>query len=140
MTEPTAGALIQRARRERYKAAGLCTICGKRPREGLGTCQRCADRHGSYQKAALKTEEGRARNRAYKRKHRYGVEDADRNCGLCYICNRWTTRIGLDHCHETGAVRGWLCFPCNAGLGQFSDDVARLRSAISYLEKYACKS
>ena len=33
-----------RRRRARYSAAGLCTQCGKRPpREGLQSCQECAD-------------------------------------------------------------------------------------------------
>lgn len=55
----------------------------------------------------------------------------------CRICNsydpkgagRWHT----DHCHLSNRVRGILCHPCNVMLGNASDDVNILRSAITYL-------
>ena len=40
----------------------------------------------------------------------------------------------LDHNHETGAFRGFLCDSCNTGLGKFKDDPALLNRAISYLK------
>jgi len=36
-------------------------------------------------------------------------------------------------------IRGLLCTSCNSGLGMFSDDVERLISAISYLQKHTPK-
>jgi hypothetical protein len=57
--------------------------------------------------------------------------------GKCAICG--TTPIGrrlaIDHCHETGAIRGLLCDPCNRGLGDFRDRPLSLRSAADYLER-----
>lgn len=81
-------------------------------------------------------------------KKRYGITEDDyerllvAQGGKCGCCggdspnNRRNERRGkwhIDHCHATGKVRGLLCMNCNAGLGHFKDDVARLAKAITYL-------
>lgn len=62
--------------------------------------------------------------------------------GKCLICES-TGRGGrskryqlfVDHCHKTGKVRGLLCMKCNSAIGYFDEDIARMKSAISYLER-----
>lgn len=54
--------------------------------------------------------------------------------GCCAICRSSGVKLGVDHCHATGAVRGLLCLSCNAHLGvvEKSDFVRR---ALEYLQQ-----
>lgn len=59
--------------------------------------------------------------------------------GRCKICGSTkAVRTGegsfsVDHCHETGKVRGLLCRRCNAALGGFRDSPELLEMALVYL-------
>ncbi len=53
--------------------------------------------------------------------------------GKCAICNKTKKLLHVDHCHETGKVRGLLCYNCNNGLGRFKDNIEFLKTAINYL-------
>ena len=59
---------------------------------------------------------------------------AKRSGGLCEICQEKEAQH-IDHCHDTGVVRGLLCQQCNHGLGNFQDRVALLNRASEYLSK-----
>ena len=81
-------------------------------------------------------------------KKNYGItlEDYDRmfvdQDGLCAICRKDGGKafvLSVDHCHETGLVRGLLCGSCNFGIGQFQHDPALLASALAYLNLAALK-
>jgi len=41
----------------------------------------------------------------------------------------------VDHCHDTGALRGILCQYCNTALGMCEDDPHRLRRLAKYVEE-----
>lgn len=60
--------------------------------------------------------------------------------GGCAICGEVDgdslgRGLSIDHCHETGTVRGLLCANCNNGLGRFKDNPTLLSRASSYLQK-----
>ncbi len=56
--------------------------------------------------------------------------------GGCAICGKGPTtkRLAVDHCHDTGEIRGLLCDRCNRGLGSFRDDPELLARASRYLK------
>lgn len=66
----------------------------------------------------------------------------DAQQGKCAICCRegagrkTSKRMSVDHCHETGVVRGLLCNRCNLGLGHFQDNVEALTAAVEYLQRF----
>lgn len=67
----------------------------------------------------------------------YDAISAEQN-GVCAICKDICVSgnaLAVDHCHETGKVRGLLCGHCNTGLGKFRDDIDLLKIAIDYLIK-----
>lgn len=37
--------------------------------------------------------------------------------GVCAICKSGELKLGVDHCHKTGSIRGLLCTGCNVSLG-----------------------
>lgn len=77
-------------------------------------------------------------------KRAYGITEAERQemissqMGICTICLA-APAVHVDHCHETGRVRGVLCFNCNSAIGKLGDDPDTLRRAIAYLEGNAWK-
>lgn len=56
--------------------------------------------------------------------------------GVCAICGELPERqsFDLDHDHETGKFRGFLCGRCNKGLGLLGDSIEGLQRAIEYLQ------
>ena len=53
----------------------------------------------------------------------------------CAICGVTPDKcLDIDHCHQTGTVRGLLCQKCNKGLGFFEDSIDLLSCAIKYLK------
>ena len=78
------------------------------------------------------------RDRERHLQHSYGMTEDDvaamleAQHGVCAIC-QVADAAHIDHDHATGAVRGMLCFRCNAALGQFGDDPEVLVRAARYL-------
>ena len=57
------------------------------------------------------------------------------NCKICEVkfTKKGPKRRVIDHCHDTGKVRGAICRNCNTGLGMFGDSVELMELAIKYL-------
>ncbi|MFF7973084.1 endonuclease domain-containing protein [Streptomyces sp. NPDC007905] len=85
-----------------------------------------------------------ARGRQDHLKRQYGLTENERDesiaaqGGVCCICLA-AVPAHVDHCHETGRVRGVLCFSCNAALGQFKDQPEVTRRAAAHVEGNAWK-
>jgi hypothetical protein len=81
-------------------------------------------------------------------KYTYGITLAQfkemeaRQDGKCAICgfapdgsspSRTGKRLHVDHCHDTGIVRGLLCGNCNIGIGNLQHSLELLEKAKVYL-------
>ena len=55
--------------------------------------------------------------------------------GYCECCHAETDKLVLDHCHDTEVFRGWLCPPCNLGIGVLGDTLEGIKNALDYLNK-----
>lgn len=53
----------------------------------------------------------------------------------CEICDKVLPLV-FDHDHDTLLFRGWLCRHCNVAVGKLGDNIAGLKKAIRYLERY----
>lgn len=98
------------------------------------------DRYREYKRSYRQTDSFEKSFRKWHLKKNYGLtpeqydEMLERQGGGCAICGKPPGDIALhvDHCHDTGRVRGLLCFSCNAGLGQFRHDPQLLGRAMDY--------
>ena len=85
--------------------------------------------------------------RKYNLRNLYGMSFDDYDALLsaqgekCAIClGPFDTRPHVDHCHETGKVRGLLCNRCNCGIGQLRDNVEILEAAVKYLMSHSIQT
>lgn len=69
------------------------------------------------------------------------LESQGHVCAICRSPESGRNKAGkvmrwhVDHCHETGLVRGLLCSKCNTGLGLFGDSPSLMMRAMTYLMK-----
>lgn len=80
----------------------------------------------------------RSRTTDKRRAWKYGLSEEDvrvlfeKHGSKCHLCRK-REAVAVDHDHETGAVRGALCQPCNVGLGMLGDSLEGLDRAREYL-------
>jgi ribosomal protein L37E len=100
----------------------------------------------NYQREWRKNNPERAKH--HEMKKRFGITGQDYDNmfevqkGVCAICGQpevakdkdgGPRMMAVDHCHETGKVRGLLCTGCNTALGGFKDSAQLLEAAKNYL-------
>lgn len=89
----------------------------------------------------------RERHRKFGISHAEYAELHQKQNGLCAICfkpetatrNGKVKSLAVDHCHESGNIRGLLCYECNTGIGKLHEDEAILLAAIEYLRAHKSK-
>ncbi len=98
-----------------------------------GKCKECRLKY-------IHTDKYKERQRNYDlyRKYKIYEEDYQKLLKLqnnkCAICDKIVVgRLYVDHCHETGNIRGLLCQTCNSGLGLLGDKTENLIRALNYL-------
>lgn len=104
-----------------------------------GKCSECrfpsSLKHREYNARWRSKYPGRDQEAKYR--FRYGVElsqiRAKPEC--CEVCGSSHKKIVLDHCHTTGAFRGWLCDPCNVVLGLVKDNPETLEALAGHLRR-----
>tara|TARA_R110000787_G_C13126306_1_gene415524 strand:+ start:118 stop:528 length:411 start_codon:yes stop_codon:yes gene_type:complete len=107
-----------------------------------GVCGSCKL---AYNQNYKKVNKDRVRD-AYLRKT-YGVSlievnklfaEQEGRCDICGIHEKHCKhqRLGVDHDHDSGAVRGLLCANCNTGIGLLQDSSEFTQKATAYLAKH----
>lgn len=126
---------------EAYKPPSMFSVDKSRRDGRAGKCLSCNAKIAGGWKS---TDHGKATMRVSSFR-RLGVElsvdsalpPADHSCEICGRTDTgWARGWHLDHDHDSGAIRGWLCQPCNTGLGRFKDSPPTLAAAIRYLHAH----
>lgn len=77
-----------------------------------------------------------ARHKAKQRGHA-PPDDPTRDMPVeCEACGKEASPLRLDHCHQTGKFRGWLCNECNLAIGLLGDSPQKMRAAADYIERH----
>ena len=111
-----------------------CKKCGGTDRFKSGPCRPCSKKYVQANK-----EHYRVYFKNYHRERTYGLTEGGFNRllteqgGCCAICRCVPKKYFVDHCHDTGKVRGLLCPGCNTALGQLNDDPTLVRRALEYI-------
>ena len=123
----------------------LCSRCGEKPKVKSSWCQDCSN---EYERGRWATLSKSARIGKWL-KHKYGLtfedfmemyEEQEGSCAVCDISIYWEDspnthqKACVDHCHDTGKVRGLLCNHCNRALGLLKENKETLNRMLEYIE------
>jgi hypothetical protein len=126
----------QNAYRSYCKPCGVLNVKDRGRERNTAACKKWRESHRTAWTSMM---------RRLNLKRNYGLTHADyeallrKQDGCCAICGAEKAdsrgrRLFVDHCHNTGRVRGLLCFKCNFVIGLCCDSTALLEKAKLYLE------
>lgn len=99
-----------------------------------GTCTECYKQYDSIRSASDKRRNKNKQYHVNKKLQTFEpVRPMPERCELCGSPPEENRGLNLDHDHQTGKFRGWLCFKCNTGIGKLGDSVVGLEKALKYL-------
>lgn len=102
------------------------------------------ERLNAYRRQYRQRPERKAADREGHLKRKYGMTLADYEAifeaqgGVCAICGEPRPEertLHVDHDHETGVIRGLLCFRCNQAIGSLQEDHDIFQAAADYLDR-----
>lgn len=119
----------------------------------IGTCRQCLVQlrrerynwHKENSTGVLARYTHEARLRAYGLTQGSYHQMVEEQGGRCFLCRAVPSGRGpnavlhIDHCHDSGQVRGLLCHGCNAAIGHFRDDPLIMEKAAAYVKSWARK-
>ena len=107
------------------------------------------ERHNALGKANYNANGEKYRDRNYRKKYGITLEQynqiLENQNGLCALCNQPETamhrksggklrELAVDHCHETGKIRGLLCTKCNVMISNLGDTIERAEKLVKYMK------
>lgn len=110
-------------------------------------CKDCKKEYNKRRISSMEPSDVKRARKDARLKHKFGISAKQYDIinseqgGLCAICGKeeetidWygERSLAVDHNHDTGKIRGLLCYKCNVSLGWFNDRPDTIRAAIRYL-------
>ena len=131
---------------ERYTSNGTCIACI--PERNKKQYHKNPKKHIARSAAFIREHPGRYREtrkdgwlrRTYGISAEQYMEMAAAQGDVCALCDRKETikdgyHLSIDHCHQTGRIRGLLCFTCNTALGKLEKHGVTPEKISIYLSK-----
>jgi hypothetical protein len=124
----------------------ICTKCRKKFKRTLDNFEvriKCRDGLNSWCRSCSNAARRNVSHRYVLKQKGVTLEQYQRMVetqnGICAVCSSppSRTKLNVDHCHDTGKVRGLLCWNCNMAIGYMKNSPALLRAAADYLEAAA---
>lgn len=133
---------FRKAPQNKDKLQSYCKYCQNILKEDWR--QRNMGHYIAYAKQAYKDHPRRSKGRSLQKffkcdwqtalkKYEEMLVNQNQRCAICKVHNSEIT-LTVDHCHNTGKVRGLLCHSCNLCLGRMKESIESFKAAIKYLE------